>query len=196
MPVFRTETQGRILASLYLRPQAAWTAAELGREIGASASTLHHELARLQTAGLVTSTTIGRSRVLHPNQEHPLVRPLTEILEYMYGPRAVIAEEFRNVPGISRLLIFGSWAARHSGQPGEPPHDIDVLVVGDADRSAVYQAADRAQERTGISVNPVLASPRRWDGDADALIRQIKSAPVIDITPASDGEQVERSEQT
>jgi hypothetical protein len=54
--------------------------------------------------------------------------------------------------------------------------------VGDADRGAVYAAADRAQARIGMPVNPVLASVRRWEADADALIRQIKESPVIDLT--------------
>ncbi len=182
MPIFRTERQGQILACVYLRPQRAWTQATLARELDASATTLHDELKRLERAGLVTTAAVGRSRILHPNREHPLFRPLTEILEYVYGPRVVIAEEFSGLPGVSRLLIFGSWAARHGGHPGPVPHDIDVLVVGDADRAEVYAAADRAQERTGIPVNPVLSSARRWETDADALIRQIKTAPVIDLT--------------
>ena len=33
-----------------------------------------------------------------------------------------------------------------------------------------------------MPVNPVLASPRRWDTYADALIRQIKTAPGLDLT--------------
>jgi hypothetical protein len=111
-----------------------------------------------------------------------LAQPLVQIVEYVYGPRAVVAEEFGQIPGISRLLIFGSWAARHSGSPGPVPHDVDVLVVGSAERGAVYAAADRAQERIGIPVNPVLSSQRRWDADADALILQVKSGPVLDLT--------------
>jgi len=182
MPIFRTEHQGQILASIYLRPQRQWTAAALAHEVGASASTLHAEVVRLEKAGLITSTAIGRSRVLLPNLEHPLTRPLTEILEFIYGPRTVIAEEFTQIPGVERLMIFGSWAARHAGQAGPVPHDIDVLVIGDANRAAVYAAADRAQERIGLPVNPVLASRHRWDAEADALIRQIKAAPMMDLT--------------
>jgi hypothetical protein len=138
---------------------------------------------RLEYAELVTSSRIGRSRTVHASTGHPLARPLTEILEYVYGPRAVIAEEFGRIPGMSRLLIFGSWAARHAGVPGHVPHDIDVLVVSDdTDRGAVYAAADRAQERIGMPVNTVLASSQRWETDADALIREIKSSPAIDLT--------------
>jgi hypothetical protein len=71
------------------------------------------------------------------------------------------------------------------------PRDIDVLVVGDADRTAVYAAADRAQERIAIPVNAVLASNRRWETQADALIRQIKSSPIIDLTAEVESVQPE-----
>lgn len=182
VPIFRTDTQAQMLALLYLRPQQPWTLASLAREMRVSASTLHAEVQRLEDAELITSSRIGRSRVIRANPDHPLSQPLTEILEYVYGPRAVIAEEFGRIAGISRLLIFGSWAARHSGEQGHVPHDVDVLVVGDTDRGSVYTAADRAQERIGMPVNAVLASIRRWETDADALIRQIKSSPVIDLS--------------
>lgn len=181
-PIFRTDTQARLLACLFLRPQETWTLASLARELGLSSSTLHPEVQRLEDTELVTVTQVGRARVLHANTGHPLARPLTEILEYVYGPRAVITEEFSAIPGIARLAIFGSWAARHAGIGGHVPHDIDVLVVGEADRGAVYAAADRAQERIGLKVNAVLASRRRWEADADGLIRQIKSSPMIDLT--------------
>jgi len=181
-PIFRTETQAQILACLYLRPQHTWTLASLARELGVSSSTLHAEIQRLEDAELVTTSRIGRSRILRANMSHPLSRPLTEILEFVYGPRAVVAKEFSRIGGISKLLIFGSWAARHAGVPGHLPHDIDVLVVGEADRGEVYAAADRAQERIGMPVNTVLASSRRWETDADALIREIKSSPTIDLT--------------
>ncbi|MEU0518571.1 winged helix-turn-helix domain-containing protein [Streptosporangium sp. NPDC006007] len=182
VPIFRSQIQAELLAALYLRPQQNWTLTSLARDLEVAPSTLHSEIHRLVEARLVTVTEIGRSRVLHVNPDHPLVQPVTEILNYMYGPRMIISEEFADIPGIERLLIFGSWAARHAGNPGPPPHDIDILVVGEVDRATLYAAADRTQERIGIPVNPVLSSTHRWDADTDALIRQIKSAPMIDLT--------------
>ena len=194
MPIFRTQTQAQVLARLYLQQQRTWTSAALARELAVAPSTLHAEVQRLEEAELVTASQVGRARVLRANMAHPLSRPLAQILEYVYGPRTVIAEEFGGIAGVSRLLIFGSWAVRHLGEPGPVPHDVDVLVVGNADRGAVYAAADRAQERTGMAVNPVLATDRRWEADADALIRQVKESPVIDLT--DEARQVSSGEAT
>ncbi|MEU8196802.1 winged helix-turn-helix domain-containing protein [Microbispora amethystogenes] len=187
VPIFRSDTQAKLLAALCLQTGRTWTLASLARELGVSPSTLHPEIHRLEEAGLLTVTTVGRSRILEVDTSHPIVNPLTEILRYLYGPGVVIAEEFGSIPEMELLLIFGSWAARHHGEPGPPPHDVDVLVVGDADRAEVYAAADRAQERIGLPVNPVLASSRRWQTASDALIRQIKASPTIDLTSAHAG---------
>lgn len=84
-PIFRTDTQARLLGLIFLRPQDQWTLASLARELRVSSSTLHPEVQRLQEAELITGETIGRSRILHANLSHPLAGPLTEILEYLYG---------------------------------------------------------------------------------------------------------------
>ena len=74
---------------------------------------------------------------------------LTELLFLSWGPLQVIADEFAELAGVERVLIFGSWAARYQQRPGPPPHDLDVLVVGRPTRASVYDAADRAQQRLG-----------------------------------------------
>lgn len=181
VPLFRSGLQAKLLAALFLRPEQNWTLAALARELGTTSSTLHREVRLLEESGLITATPVGRARILAPNTTHPIAEPLLRILSHVYGPEAVLSEEFGTVPGVQLLLIFGSWAARQGGEPGPPPNDVDVLVVGEADRTAVYAAADRAQERVGLPVNPVLASHRRWEAASDALIQQIKSGPFIEL---------------
>lgn len=186
VPIFRSQTQADLLAAIYLRPEQRWTLASLARELGMSQSTLHAEIRRLETAQLITASEVGRSRILTPNLDHPIFESLMEILQYMFGPQAVIAEELAGLPGVDRVLIFGSWAARLSGEPGPPPHDVDVLLIGNPDRTAVYAAADRAQNRIGMPVNPVLASASRWSTASDGLIREIKAGSVVELTPGAD----------
>jgi hypothetical protein len=72
---------------------------------------------------------------------------------------------------------------------GAPPNDLDVLVVGRADRADVYEAADRAQARLGMQVNPVLRSSQQWNEGDDALVEQIKTSPFVVVIPREKGEE-------
>ncbi|WP_206070844.1 ArsR family transcriptional regulator [Knoellia koreensis] len=160
---------------LYLHPDSEYGVSDLADRLGVPLSTLHREVVRLDDAGLITSRTIGRNRMVRASADHPAAKPLTELLEVTFGPRAVIAEEFA-IPGARQVVIFGSWAARFAGEAGPPPHDVDVLVVGKVDRADVYEAADRASSRLGIQVNPVVRSAKQWADPEDALVKQIKAS--------------------
>lgn len=160
---------------LYLHPGTEFGVSDLAERLGVPLSTLHREVARLDGAALVSSRRLGRNRMIRANVDHPAADPLARLLEITFGPRAVIAEEFA-IPGAEQVVIFGSWAARYSGEPGPPPRDIDVLVVGAADRADVYDAADRAAARLGIEVNPVVRSVKQWSDPGDALVRQVTAS--------------------
>ncbi len=183
LPVFRSQHQAELLMWLYLHPDAEYGVSELADRLGVPLSTLHREVVRLDRAGLIASRMLGRNRLIRANVGHPAAGALTQLLGVTFGPRVVIAEEFADL-GARQVVIFGSWAARHAGEEGPPPHDIDVLVVGEADRADVYEAADRAQARLGIEVNPVVRSLGQWDNSADGLAAQIKAAAhtvVLDV---------------
>ena len=83
--------------------------------------------------------------------------------------------------GAIKIALFGSWAARYRGEPGPPPNDLDVLLVGEIDRENAYEAARRAESRLGFPVNPTLFSVDRWDNGDDPLTRTIKSSALVDI---------------
>jgi hypothetical protein len=90
------------------------------------------------------------------------VAPLTQIIMLTFGPRAVIGEEFANLAA-DRIVILGFWAVGLSGEPGPPPADIDVMVVGDGVvRDEVYAAAERAEARLGRPINPVVRTNHAW----------------------------------
>lgn len=180
-PVFRSQAQAQVLASVLLNPERELTTTEIARQLNLSLTTVSDEVRRLIESGIFLSRKIGRSKLVRANVDMPAVRSLTEMVMLTMGPKQVMAEEFSDLSAVRELLIFGSWAARYRGEPGPPPHDIDVLVVGRVDRSDAYAAAQRAEKRLGVPVNPVLSSSARWEDGSDALIAQIKSGPVVDI---------------
>lgn len=126
-----------------LKPDSV-TVTALAQAVSAPVSTVHREVARLEDAGLLVTRRIGRARLVSANEANPATPALRELVLVSFGPRQVIAEEFAEFPGVKKVSIFGSWAARYTGEPSRMPGDVDVLVVGDVDRQALYDAADRA----------------------------------------------------
>ncbi|GII30657.1 hypothetical protein Pmi06nite_40990 [Planotetraspora mira] len=53
-----------------------------------------------------------------------VARPLTELLALTYGPSAVLGERLSDAAAVEQAYIYGSWAARYSGEPGRVPRDV------------------------------------------------------------------------
>lgn len=181
-PTFRSRLQGDLLALVLLRPDREWTVTELADQLQASLSSVQSEVGRLVTGNVLLSRKVGRSRVVRANTKNPAVPPLTQLTLVSFGPQTVIAAEFADVQA-DRVVIYGSWAARYHGEVGSSPNDIDVLVVGNSlDRPAVYQAAERAEERLGMPVDAVLRGSRAWaEPSSDPLVDQIVRRPYIEL---------------
>jgi len=179
LPTFRSQLQADILAALLLDPDSEYSMTDLAHRFSVPLSTVHGEVGRLTEAGLLSRRNVGRSAMIRANPANRVVEPLTELLLLSWGPLHVIADEFTELEGAEQVLIFGSWAARYHQRHGPPPHDLDVLVVGQPTRQAVYDAADRAQHRLGMPVNPVIRTSDAWRQATDPLVQQIRSGPLV-----------------
>jgi predicted nucleotidyltransferase len=178
--LFRGQAVAEALTWLALHADGEYSLSDLSRSIGAPLSSLHREINRLVTSGVLAERSLGRNRMLRINQHHPAYEPLSRLLEITFGPISVIADSFADL-GADRVIIFGSWAARHAGTPGPFPNDIDVLVVGTVDRAALYEAADTAQLRLGLPVNPVMRTAKQWLEATDVLTAQIQASAHLTV---------------
>jgi AraC-like DNA-binding protein len=181
LPILRSRHQAELLTVLLLHPDRAYTLTDLARLLKVSASTLHREVERLLEADLITATNVGRARLLQANSANRLVEPLTRLVVSAFGPHQVVAEEFADVDGVELLMIYGSWAARYHGTPGPPPNDVDLMVIGQPKRGDVYEAAERAADRIGFSVNPTIRSLARWRAADDTLLREVRESDTVTV---------------
>ncbi|MPZ01012.1 MAG: ArsR family transcriptional regulator [Actinophytocola sp.] len=181
-PTFRSQLQGDLLAVVLLAPEQEWTISDLARRLGAPLTSVQNEVSRLIGADILTSRKIGRARLVRANRDSPAVAPLTQLTLVTFGPHVVVADEFADL-GADRVLVFGSWAARYHNEPGPSPQDLDVLVVGiDVDRAAMYEAAERAEGRLHLPVNPVLRTPHAWgEPETDPLLSDIMRRPYVTV---------------
>lgn len=178
LPILRSRHLAEILTVILLHPDAEYTLSELASTLGLPLTTVQREVTRLSSAQLIRERRVGRSRLVSADLSSRYARPLAELVTLAFGPHFVIGEEFRPLDAVA-VAIYGSWAARYEGVEGHPPNDVDVLVIGDVSRRDTYEAAEQAEQRLGLPVNPVLCSVARWLAAADPLIQQIRTAPLV-----------------
>jgi DNA-binding transcriptional ArsR family regulator len=186
-PLLRSDAQGELLALLLLHPDVEYTFTEISRRIGVSLPTVHAEVARLAAAGLVTDRRVGQARLVRAATGHVLFRPLVELLELTYGPTAVLPDVLAGVAGVREAYMYGSWAARRSGEPGDPPRDLDVVVVGSTPRDVLVELGELAGQRLHREVNITRVAPKVWDADDDPFVRTLKSRPLVPLTLEGSG---------
>src|SRR5882724_3538101 len=123
LPLLRSRTQGALLALLFLHPDDEYSLTEAAKLIGASVKTVHQEADRLVESGFVQERRRGNLRLIRAATDTVVAGPLTDLLAVTYGPRPVITDALRGIPGIEEAIIFGSWAARYEGRSGSIPAD-------------------------------------------------------------------------
>jgi predicted nucleotidyltransferase len=189
LPVFRSRLQGRLLALVLADPGVEWTVDQLSERTGEPYQTVANEVRRLQAADLVAVRPVGRSKLLRANEDSPYFRPLAQLALMSFGPPLVIGEEFASLEGAREIFIFGSWAARYEGDAGPAPRDVDVLVVGQPDRDAAYDAARRAEQGLGREVNVTIRSAGQWRSGTDGFTRQLRLSPMLRIPLQARGQE-------
>ena len=177
LPLFRSPEQERLLGELFVFADQPISLSELANRAGTSVGGAHKEVERLESAGLVKSTTVGRNRLIEVDPSSPVYIELRGLLAKTLGPEPLLREALAEVSGIEDAFIYGSWA-----DPAErSPADIDLLVIGDPDVGEIYDAASVVEAEVGRPVNVTVRSPTEWVEADGAFERAVKSGPRIDL---------------
>ncbi|TDB90585.1 ArsR family transcriptional regulator [Actinomadura sp. 7K534] len=183
LPIFRSNLQGELLARLLLGPEREMSMLDLAVMLRVDLASVMREVERLARADLLTFRRTLAGRLVVRNTESPLYEPLTRLLMLTFGPAAVVAEEFGRLSSMNAVYLFGPWAARYEGTPGDQPTDVEVLVVGNVPRTIAHDAAQEAAARLGLPVHPVVRTPTQWQDDTDPFLREIRAGPLTKLHP-------------
>jgi predicted nucleotidyltransferase len=176
-PFLGSKARARLLAHFVVHPESREHVRSLERHTGLGKRSLQAELGRLEAMGLVRRERRGRL-VLYRSGYTPQWRAI-EALVGEYGIPLLLRDALSDVPGIEAAFIFGSLARGDA----RPDSDVDVLIYGDPDLTALGHATgdialaldrrvdmkwyDRARfvfdNRVGASFLPAaLAGPKLW----------------------------------
>lgn len=181
-PLFRSQQQLRILGVLFGEAADDIAIGELAERARVAQPTASREVARLAEHGLVVTRSLGRNTLVSANWDLPWAKELRSILVQTIGVLGRLAGVLQDVEGLDEAYVFGSWAARYAGEPGPPPRDVDVAVIGGPALRSVRQAVRHVERELAVDVNPVIIEPKRWRAKKpDAFVQQLRARPLVPI---------------
>lgn len=182
LPILRSRQQGEILTAVLGDPESEVSLASLAERLRLPYPSVHREIERAEQAGLVLSRRLGNLRLVRANPDSPYYAGLSDVLLKAFGPPAVIGAELQGVAGIDQALIFGSWAARyHEHQGPRPVGEIDLLILGEPDRDALYDATARASARLGREIQVTIRKPGWLTAGSGTFHDTVTGRPVVAV---------------
>jgi DNA-binding transcriptional ArsR family regulator len=108
LPVFRSDTQRRLLVELFFDEDERRTLSDLARALDVDPTTVMREVDRLSDSGLIIEERVGRARTVQIDEASPYAAPLRQLLGIGRRPAESAQEE---PPG------HGLRAGRHDRRP-------------------------------------------------------------------------------
>lgn len=175
-----TKTQQRVLGLLYGQPGRSFYANEIIELAGSGTGSVQRELARLETAALVTVCRIGNQKHFQANHASPIFAELRDIVIKTFGVADILRVAMQDLlPSIELAFIYGSMA-KGTEDAGS---DIDLMVIGSVpSNGTLLEALSPASGQLGRAVNPTLYTPAEFAqrvGDGKAFIMRILKQPKI-----------------
>jgi predicted nucleotidyltransferase len=179
LPLFRSEMQLRLLSLLLLQPERSWALQELAQTLDAPASSVHRELVRAESAGVIRRDATARPHRFRAATDDPFNEPLVNLLRRSVG----VEEQLRDAlerPDVLAAAIYGSWA----GGTRRPDSDIDVIVIGDADLRALRRRVRPIGKEAGRTIDLTVLSAeefRRLLTENSSFARRVLEAPITPL---------------
>lgn len=174
------KVQQRVLGVLFGHPQRSFYANEVIALARSGTGAVQRELARLQTAGLVIVTRVGKQKHYQANARSPVFEELRTLVLKTSGLVDVLRTALAPVSrDVRAAFVYGSIA---KGQD-TATSDIDLMVVSDhLSYADLFAAVEDASARLGRKVAPTIYSSkelsRRLKQD-NAFVKRVLAQPKL-----------------
>jgi predicted nucleotidyltransferase len=188
LPILRSRQQAELLALVLGDPELELSITDLAERTGIPYASVHREVERAEATGILVSRTVGRTRLVRADTSSPYFEGLADVMTKAFGPPRLLASALAEVDGIDRAFIYGSWAARNAGEAGaRPVGDIDVLVLGEPDRDALFAVTSELEPRLGRPVQVTLRSARWLEEGSGSFHDTVTERPLLELSLSPEG---------
>ena len=139
----------------------------LETEFGESSNSIRVELNKLESAGLLNSTTDGNKKMFFANSNHPLFDDIHRILMKFVGIDQIIEKITSQIGELQAAYLIGKFAT------GNDSPIIDMILVGNnLDRNYIDNLISKAENFISRKVKYIILSP-------EEMIRIFNNKPVL-----------------
>lgn len=152
------KVQQRVLAVLFANPGRSFYANEIIGLASSGTGAVQRELARLESAGLVTVTRVGKQKHYQANASSPVFDELRALVLKTFAFADVLRDALAPVSReIRAAFVYGSIAKGEDTAAS----DIDLMVISDElTYSDLFGAVDEASTKLGRKIAPTIYSPK------------------------------------
>ena len=175
-----TKVLQRVLAVLYGNPGRSFYANEVIALASSGTGAVQRELARLEAAGLVIVTRVGKQKHYQANEAGPVYQELRGLVLKTSGMVDVLRVALAPLAAqIHAAFVYGSVAKRQDTAKS----DIDLMVLSDSLSYAdLFASLEEATNRLGRTVNPTVYSrkdlEKRIQAD-NAFVKRVLEQPKL-----------------
>ena len=148
-----------VLADLFLHEHRSFYMNECARRLGLDSGNLSRKLKEFETTGLLRSQMRGKERYYSLNPSFPLLHEYRKIILKTIGIEAQIRSALKEVAGIERSFLFGSYAAGRMDETS----DIDLVVIGNHGTLDLQRKIAFVQKKLSREINLISISPREYE---------------------------------
>jgi len=139
----------------------------LETEFGESSNSIRVELNKLESAGLLNSTTDGNKKMFFANSSHPLFDDIHRILIKFVGIDQIIEKITSQIGDLQAAYLIGEFAT------GNDSPIIDMILVGNnLDRTYIDTLVSKAENFISRKVKYIILSH-------EEMIRIFTSKPIL-----------------
>lgn len=174
------KVQQRVLGVLFGNPRRSFYANEVIGLAHSGTGAVQRELARLEAAGLVTVTRVGKQKHYQANAGSPLFEELRALVLKTIGLVDVLRATLAPVaPGIRAAFVYGSIAKGDDTAAS----DIDLMVISERlTYPDLFAVLEEASAQLGRKVAPTIYSSKelakRVKQD-NAFVRRVLAQPKL-----------------
>ncbi len=179
LKIAKSKTRKKILSLFFSDVERKFYLRELERILGFSVANIRRELVSLEKTGLFIREKDGNQVYYSLNKRSPIFGEVKRIVSRTIGVEASLKTAFKDIKGIVRAFIFGSFAKGKETSES----DIDIMIIGDIDEDSLIAAISDLETDLNREINYHLFDENEWNerSDKDSFLKNVASGPKIEI---------------